>query len=104
MVVRNTTGDPCMRAAVGRYIIVVRYLVGAASAEPRWTFEGPDKPCPVNPFCGISSFCDADLQPLPDPGDVSRYDALMDLWTAPKKQDPVYRYQQQLGRLGRRSR
>lgn len=91
LVARNTTGDPCMQMAVGRYVVVVT-TVHMIGAEPRWAFEGLPKPCGRPGGCafGLCTFRDADLQPLPDPEHVVAHDAAAEL-LAPKRQDPVYK-------------
>lgn len=75
MVVRNTCSDPCMAASVGRYVIVVRSVMLDERGHPRWYFDGPPKPCARTPFCSISAYRDADLQPLPPEQDVRSADA-----------------------------
>lgn len=101
MVVRNTTGDECRAAAVGRFVIKVQQSgiatlsvrVGAIDGLWRgvvWDYEGPVLRCPLTgQQCeAMRVFPHADLQRLPEQQDVREHDEQMERLDSAARKEP----------------
>jgi hypothetical protein len=68
MVTRNTAGQPCVDASMGRpvHVLEISFCVTPRGPRPFWLCEGMPEPCRAG--CGkvCEGFLDDDLTPLPD--------------------------------------